>query len=395
VSRCPELGRAQAWAREGSREPLPAWLREHRLQCAACRQFVEQVEQTRQVFDSLPDAPLEAERVDAIRFNVMAEARKHAGAAAHGRHRPLQAPLLAAALVAAVLLALLSWPSREDGTGPRPPLAQVELRPGAEGAVEQSAPDEVYRLVHGRAAFRVRKLADGRRFRVVVGADSVEVRGTRFEVEASGGKLESVEVVEGRVVVRLEGKLAADLGAAERWVRPDRRQAAAAPRDVAGAAGPLRAARAEAASGRERRHSTEAPPSEPAAAGPHQDEAFRQAWALLQGGKPPEAADAFDRLSRAPGIDPGRRSDLLFWGARAHRAAGDEGAAEHALETLLEERPQAWHAGHAAVMMGEMLLEEGDVDGARHWLERAARSTNQTARARARALLAKLEAAEP
>jgi FimV-like protein len=394
--RCPELARAHAWAREGSAAPLPAWLREHRLSCGACRQFVEQVEQTRRMFDKLPPVPLGAERIDAIRFNVMAEARKHAGASARGSHRQLLSRLLAAAFVTAVLVALGSWLTQPDGIRrPPQPVAQIDLRPGAEGAVLQAAPDEVYRLVDGRAAFRVPKLLQGRRFRVVVGDDSVEVRGTRFEVEAAGGKLERVEVAEGRVIVRLEGRVVADLGSRQRWSRPDLRVAAARPPDSQSVAGDHKPASDRPALGPRRRQIAETLPSEPGPSGVRQDEEFRQAWALLQSGKPREAADAFDRLSRDPGIDPGRRSDLLFWGARAHRAAGDDHAAERELETLLEEVPHAWHAGHAAVMMGEMLLAEGDIDGARQWLQRAARSGNHTARARAHRLLAELEGAQP
>ena len=111
---------------------------------------------------------------------------------------------------------------------------------------------------------------------------------------------------------------------------------------------------------------------------------------MLNAGKSAEAAQAFDRLSRSPSLDPGRRADVLYWAARAHREAGNTGSAQARAEELVEHDPKAWHAARAALMIGESLVRKGDHAAARPWLVKAKNTGRGDVRARAQALLSKL-----
>ena len=73
---CRELGKLEAWSREGSGAPLPEALRRHASACATCGGFLAEVEQLRSAFAELGADPIPDERLGAIRFSVMAGARR-------------------------------------------------------------------------------------------------------------------------------------------------------------------------------------------------------------------------------------------------------------------------------------------------------------------------------
>ena len=79
------------------------------------------------------------------------------------------------------------------------------LRPGAHWELSSRSPDEVVRLYDGTIDVAVTPLGSGERFRVVVGASEIEVRGTAFRVVARAGELLSVTVTRGTVEVRPAG----------------------------------------------------------------------------------------------------------------------------------------------------------------------------------------------
>lgn len=373
---------------------------------------------------------MEQERLAAVRFAVMAGARKAGSGRTEPAHRwsrwwrrALAAGVFA--LLAAVVLVALRRPTG-GGNGA---LADVRLAPGAVGEPLRLGPDAVFILRRGRAEFAVPSLAAGQRYRVMVGGDVVEVRGTRFELAASASGLQQVRVREGRVLVRLAGKVVAELGSGEEWNRPGRAQAArsAAPtgaaepvdgetkasgslrghgREAAGPAATMRAGSAAERAGRwpPVRRRTVAATARPSAAvaafgasvppltgaQSQRDVAFRRAWQLLQAGRHAEAARAFDVLSQAPGLDPGRQADLLFWSAKAHQLAGEWGRAQARAQALLDQKPSAWHAPHAALLLGESRLLQGDTRGARNALTAALASDRASVRSRARELLRQL-----
>jgi tetratricopeptide (TPR) repeat protein len=113
----------------------------------------------------------------------------------------------------------------------------------------------------------------------------------------------------------------------------------------------------------------------------------------LQAGRCREAAQAFDALAEAPGLDPGRRTDMLYWSAKAHELGGEWGAAQARAGRLAQQTPDAWHAPHAALLMGESLFLQGDYGAARRWLSQALSSDRPGVRTRARGLLRQLDEA--
>ncbi len=96
----------------------------------------------------------------------------------------------------------------------------VHAHAGARYSLAALPPDEIVRLSDGVIDVDVQPLRAGERFRVVVGTDEVEVRGTSFEVVAAADHLATVHVVHGRVEVRQHGGQVAVLTAGQSWVVP-------------------------------------------------------------------------------------------------------------------------------------------------------------------------------
>ena len=122
------------------------------------------------------------------------------------------------------------------------PASRVAVR--AVGAARfvraQAPPDEIIRLDEGTIVLEVAHLPRGERFRVQTNDGVVEVRGTRFEVSASQGRLVAVSVSKGRVEVRSESGALAVLDPGDEWVRNPTPAPAppAAPAPVAAAPAP-------------------------------------------------------------------------------------------------------------------------------------------------------------
>jgi TolA-binding protein len=98
---------------------------------------------------------------------------------------------------------------------------------GSEGAsfeqqlrYSNGAREEVVLLEAGTLRINVRKLVGRDRFLVVCGEEELEVRGTRFEVNAEDGRLVRVRVTEGLVEVRPSADTARMLRPGDEWHRP-------------------------------------------------------------------------------------------------------------------------------------------------------------------------------
>lgn len=378
----------RCWSQEGSGARLPAELLAHVSQCEGCSEFLKEVQTLREVFSRIPEPELEAERLDTMRFTLMAAARRQRRQSAKhrdsipGRQRWPWAAVAAAAVLLAtatsvVLLQrdrLAWWPSPTERRG----LAQVTLAANTVGEVIQSGAHEVYALQSGVATFVVPKLAANQHYRVVVGNDSVEVRGTRFQVVASGNVLQSVRVQEGRVVVRHANKTIAELKAGQEWLRdatsPDAQVAAAAgsvntPTEPSSSKTTDIKQTTSQSDASERSPTRKAPvsPSTAAQGGRKDspsslavadyDAAFQQAWRQLHSGHAREAAAAFDSLSRRADVDVARRGDALYWSARAYEQAGAMGAARARAKELAREHPDAWHAPQATELLEDHSTE--------------------------------------
>jgi hypothetical protein len=72
-------------------------------------------------------------------------------------------------------------------------------------------------LTRGVAAFYVERLGPDQRFLLTLPDGDLEVRGTRFVVSIEGGKTHSIEVSEGAVALRMQGRAEVLLGEGERW----------------------------------------------------------------------------------------------------------------------------------------------------------------------------------
>ena len=421
--RCHHLREIEAWSCLGCGAALPEELAEHAIRCPRCAEEIRSVSTLRELATQLPVFELPEQKASEMRFALMAAARETARPDA-GRSRgfsgapPSRRPVAGFArrwvpwvALAAAVVALGIGLRRELLPSLAPTIesyAQVVLARGAQGSQVAPGPNETFVLSEGKATFSVEKLRHGQSYRVVVGRDNVAVRGTKFTVEAHQRRLEAVNVVEGVVVVTVGGDEVAALHAGEQWQREDSpgghqlvepgdradpasQAAGTASRGVevdqdemgsappSEAPPPLRPMASNLRSGtlstQRAAASGSASPSEPSAskaqAKARGDESFQKAWGLLQTGNPRAAALAFDELSADSNADTGRRSDARYWAARAYFQAGASATARERASAVISLSPGMWHAPHAALLLAEIALAQGNSSEARRWLERA------------------------
>src|SRR4029079_1851 len=77
--------------------------------------------------------------------------------------------------------------------------------------------DEIVQLSQGALEVEVEPLHPGERFRVMVGASALEVRGTAFRVTADAERLVEVAVMHGRVDLTPDHGAPATLAAGQAW----------------------------------------------------------------------------------------------------------------------------------------------------------------------------------
>jgi ferric-dicitrate binding protein FerR (iron transport regulator) len=120
-----------------------------------------------------------------------------------GRNRVLRAP---------------SAPLEGDGsTATGPPryrifnLANALFESKVDGTTVHSS------LTRGTAAFQVDRLAPSQRFLLTLPDGDLEVRGTRFVITVEAGKTQMVDVTDGKVALRINGREEIVLSAGDRW----------------------------------------------------------------------------------------------------------------------------------------------------------------------------------
>ncbi len=397
---CTQRARLVDWSLEGARAPLDQKLERHAAKCEPCGAFLQDVVLVREALADLPVRDVASERLDAIRFELAAAARQRTSQTPSVRPPPaskestrtaLDVPrgALLAAGAAITLLILAIWQlapgsheSVDAGQGESAmsrSAATTHLAEGAVGGVTSAGPDEIFGLLRGRATFEVRPLGFGERFRVVVGDDTVEVRGTRFEVTAAGGRLMEVSVAEGHVMVTLADRSAVELRGGQAWKRslpevetrteptpvagepqsPPARQLAtgqtfSAPARPVGPRAPEPRVAAAASGSSERTAAKDARVS-----GKNGDTRFTAAWSMLRAGRAAEAAALLDELSEDPRLDPARKADVLFWAAKAHARAGNAAAAASRARQVVTESPDSWHARDARSLLESKEAQSG------------------------------------
>lgn len=287
----------------------------------------------------------------------------------------IDAIVAAVAVAAAAVLALALWPGAD---GPRA-RGTVRARADARYTLAAPAPDELVRLIDGTIDVTVAPLARGERFRVVVGDDEVEVRGTAFAVTAARGRLVAVAVAHGRVEVRPRDGTAIVLGAGERWRATPAAAAAApitapvaptAPAPIAApvaptAPEPIVAPAPPAAHPGLRPRPAHAGSATAIAPRPRAAEAlaYDDGWSAMRASEFHRAAAAFGRaLALAP--DGPLADDARFWHAVALARDARRAEAIAAFRELLDDNRGGAHRGEASAMLGWLLVDASELDDA-------------------------------
>jgi hypothetical protein len=326
--------------------------------------------------------------------------------------------LLTVGAAAAILVSIRGLDGHKLATttaGASRSLASIRAVGTAAFARTKTPPDEVVRLDDGTLEMNVATPPGGQRFRIATDDAEIEAQGGRFDVAANGHRLVAVRVIRGHVEVRASGGGRAALNAGDEWTRaappsgiptsPEAPTTAAssarAERLRASAAMPVspgRAARVAPAIKTSARAALAWVPTEPAAvpvtASAPQRASFERGWRLLRAGDPAHAAEAFQEVDRESGGDA-IQEDALFWQAVALARAGKEGVARASLSTFISRFPRSARTGEASAMLGWMLAEAGDRDGARRAFERAVGDRVDRVRASAQSGLARLASGSP
>ena len=246
-------------------------------------------------------------------------------------------------------------------------------------------PDDVLRLDDGTIVIEVAALPSGERFRVTTEDAEVEVRGTRFQVSASRGKLTGVTVASGRVEVRSAGGGRVVLDPGDEWVSgagevndrgatSEEAESKGKPTRPPGMSRLPRARGGERAR-RPRGRSIDSPQAAHAS--------FDWAWSLLRQGDALRAAALFAEVERTSG-DGDIAEDALYWRSVATARAGDRRAARALFENFLRRFPASSRTGAAAAALGWLYLENAQKDEARRAFERATGDPSPAVRASAR-----------
>lgn len=277
------------------------------------------------------------------------------------RRRRLLGTAAAALMACAAVIAAMVWQPAADPVAamaftaePTPSLVvaqapthadQIEASDDAQYAVRGPLDDRVVELVEGRVRCVVEHRPPGGRFRVLVGSASVEVTGTRFEVVARDGILQSVRVEKGQVVVRSGDGQSVVLDAGERW-------ASVPPRPAPNA---------------------ESKPAPQRAVGA----VLRRGLKSLDSG---DAAAAAKMLGGGSTRNP-LHEDREFWRGIAQWRADDREAAAATLAGLLIDHPSTARAGVIHCLLGQHALGQGERDIAREHFSKAKASHDPKAAA--------------
>jgi ferric-dicitrate binding protein FerR (iron transport regulator) len=247
-------------------------------------------------------------------------------------------------------------------------------------------PDETVRVESGRVAFEVAHLTSEQRFRVMTGDGEVEVRGTRFEVEAHADALWAVAVTEGKVDVRV-GDMGLRLQAGDEWQRQQ-------PSSLAGKAGlagetSSPSTNPAAVPAAPPGHEPQARPRVVASAGQSDQvkqspeassrESFDLAWSHLRHGQWDEAIRSFAAVA-VEARDRALEEDALYWQAVATARAGRAQEASRLFEAFLQRFVTGAHAGAATLALAWLHFDAGKTEAARILFERAARDSSAKVR---------------
>ncbi len=376
-------------------EGASAALRKHMTECASCTLAWQDWTTLRELGQSLPTAIPNEERM----ARIQAQMRASLGSApttptsrVAKRARAFKGEALFAAMLACAVLVYTSQHNNGRSTTERKaargttPLASPVQRGvvfphgGAHFVRLGSQPDEIIRLIDGKVSVQVSPLLKGERFRVVTADGEVEVKGTAFDVSSAADRMLEVYVLHGLVEVRLRHGGSHWLRAGQRWEVPAPAAAAAPPS--------RRDEKKEPRSSADKRVEPAKVASDVAAS--EAERTFSEGFAALREGKPMEAAVAFERSLRADS-QASIAEDAAFWHAVALMRAGRTSGAAQAFAMFLNQHRASPRNGQASALLGSLLLEDGDLEGARLHFRAAEMDPAAEIAARARAGLAEIE----
>jgi hypothetical protein len=356
-----------------------ASIERHIAGCASCRAFEAQLGRLAELSRHplrVELSELEHQRGRAALLRAAASETGGAERAApSGARRPR---LVIAATLAAAALSLLGAVASEWGPAPaprpvalalklpRPPALQREIA-RAEATVTAASGtgdarfersvvgglDSVERveLFEGAIDLEVPKLAPRARFLVTTDDAEVEVRGTRFRVEAHHSHIAAVAVTEGKVEVRYQGASTMLLPGMS-WTPSAPSQPSAA---LATSAGPREGAPPALRTpgvAAPRRAAPHGLPASSASAGARPASAFAEGVRLIERGDYAAAADKLEAFSAAtPGDE--RAEDAAFLAVVALQRAGRLDAAAAAARRYLDRYPRARRRAEAEAIAAE------------------------------------------
>jgi TolA-binding protein len=379
----------------------PAALAAHLAECAACRAAWDGLARAIELARGLPVEIPSAARRDEVRGALLATAQASPVRPARAAiPRAAWGVVGAAAAAAAIWFSLGGGGGRERaraGAGGRPHShASVRAQAAADYALASAAPDELLRLRDGSIAIEVEPLGAGDRFRVVVGRDEIEVRGTAFELTATHDRLDAVHVTRGRVEVRPAAGTWATLGAGESW-RPE--AALSKPANAAPAAPPPTPLTGGAVApplpggparprGKSLRAALDASPSASGGRGATpirraEESLYDDAWDAMRVGDFHKAAAGFAGvIAIAPA---GALADEgAYWRAVALARAGSPGEAIAAFREMLDRYAGSPRRGEASAMLGWLLVDAHQLDEAARRFRAAAADPTEAVRGSAR-----------
>ena len=324
----------------------------HAARCPDCDALRRARPQVRALLEALPDGAPDELSARRLRARLVS-------AALH-REVPRRPRWAFAAIAAAAALALvvgLRAARAPAGDALRPGESRLGVAgalrpsPGAVWSLRDERGDTRVLLDDGAVTLRVRKRRAGERFRVVLRDAEVEVRGTRFEVTARGGRLRAVRVEEGLVAVRRRGDAEFLLAAGSRFVAPEDAPLPA----------PRRAPPVTPPTGVADVALRRAPPPPPA---PDPGREFRAGALAHVRGDHATAAAALGRFLATSAPNDPRREDARYVRVIALRAAGLEAEAAAEAWRYLRDFPAGLRCAETASWLARSLAARGDCEGA-------------------------------
>ena len=363
MSSCPSEIRLTQALSEGMDGPLAA----HVHSCGPCQQVLSDLRPIVELAPALPYIePSEPERL-AARERLL-----HAARSVPSKPKPwtMMSPWLAAAAVLLIILGVAVRPK------PGPTIAlhgRVDPLGPARFAHQGPSADEIVRLADGTILVEVSPLSPGERFRVVTGADEIEVRGTLFEATAAAERLQAVRVLRGVVEVRPSGGSMQRLTVGERWhaatvtrADPPLPSPSAPPKPI-----PAVRPSASAAPVRATARATVLPDAGPVDDSPvtaspvpsPEERSFAEGMDALRAGQYSAAAAAFERTVHVAG-NQSMAEDARYFRAIALARAGRAEPAIAAMEEFLKRHAASNRAGEISSILGWQLLDRGAIDAA-------------------------------